>query len=201
MVNDGATSTSLQICLDDQWLTLDSSLRVASEEFPVVNLQLDGDGVGISVEWDAPTTDEMVLGYDVVCSMDISTGMLTISLSVNGESPSMPIFLSLAVPGTYRCCVTANVQGNTGVRFSSQTCQTTTTTTSQFTSTPTPCPPTASCEDPCPIITLVMGVLAGVFLLALLIVGMALVIFLCSASNRNKGIYEANNFSEMEMKV
>ncbi len=201
-LNDGSTGAAvLQVCLEDEWLTLENSPLVANGNFPVTNLQLGQSGNEVELAWEPPLDNEAIISYNVECSTTTAAGVrLASSLSVAGGDPPFSVSLPLPAPeaSMYRCCVTTIVQGTAGVRIASETCQDEL--TSPFT--PLPCPPTVSCLYPVTLI-LILGVLAGLFFMALLIVSFALVLFICTAASRKKGSLEATDggLTEYELKT
>ena len=200
MVDDETNPTVLQICLEDQWLTLGNSLQLINNDFPVTNLQLNNNENGVSLSWDRPiiTNEDMeITSFDVVCSTAGGDVQHSSSRTVSDDGATSSTFLPLLARETinYMCCVTTNVRGNTGVRFSSETCE-----TSLFIPPPS-CPPTAAPARDDSILVLILGVLAGLFFLALIIVSIALVAFICAGASRRKGSFDAVDAAEFEMKA
>lgn len=176
----------LQLCVDDVWFTLNYSLQDATEqpstEQPSTrgspqNLQLISlpeDSGELFLSWDTPLTNEEVTSYNIVCSANIPSGSgqpttsHTLSLTTNNTSVILPVLGQKSVD--YACCVTAQ----SSELFPTPTC-------SSVQIVPPPAS-TAGVSDS--ILVPVLGVLVGVFFLALVVVSVLLVVFMCTGTSR-----------------
>lgn len=193
-----ADSATLEICLEDEWLAPTNSLQVAMGNSPVTNIQL----IQETLSWSPPATDENILRYDITCFTSDSDRLMWSLLGNSQTSTTLHFLLPQAM---YTCCVTTITQGRMGVEFTSEACQgglVVTTPPTTTPTTPTTCPPTPGCSTAAEsILVLVLGVLAGLFFLALLIVSCALLVFMRAAAKGKKASYETNGMAEYEMKM
>lgn len=175
---DTGPVVALQLCMDDQWLTVSSSLQVDTDELSPTNLQLTSISEGLLLSWERPHTESGITSYDVACStlVQSSSGehLTSISVTVDGGTTSTVVSV-LTTPASYNCCVTANTEGSGGVTFSSETCGTTLFDT------------LASESTGDSILVPVLGVVVGVLFSALVIVSVALVIFMTTSGKQRKG--------------
>lgn len=197
-VTRGTTETSpavVEICVDDIWITLNYSLPATEQPIaqPPRNLQLNLLADELFLSWETPFTNVAVMDYSAVCSTDIQLGngrpitSLTLSLTTGDTSALIPPFMGLQESTTYSCCVTAHYE-TLGVS-STPTCGSV-----QFLPTPAP----AGISDS--ILVPVLGVLAGVFLLALVVVSAALVVFMCTGTKQRSGALDLADQPDLEMK-
>lgn len=173
--------------------------QFSAQEFSPRNLQLsplqDEVGVGVSVTWERPNVDlqHVVTGYDVICS-PVDTPQFSISLSVSGSSTNATMPLLASQSTDYTCCVTSHVRSDietAGPEMFSEACE-----DIQFVRPPPSPSPSPSGDS---ILVPILGVLVGVFFLALLVVALALVAFIASAGKPRH--YDIRDSPEEERKV
>ena len=189
-MRETATFVVIEICVDDVWLRY--PLQPPSETLPIVqSLQLESHEDALLLSWEAPQTEEEITGYSVVCSTTLRSNNgrpvtpLNLSVSVSDISVIIPL-LSLGEPASYTCCVTAQYEGQAS---SGPICET-------IQSAPAPTPTETSDS----ILVPVLGVLAAVFLLALAVVSVALLVFVCTGVRRKPGAHMLVDIAELESK-
>ncbi len=175
----------LLLCLDDEWVNIQPGevegtvVAVQGRTNPPLprNLDITTDQNGFQFSWERPLTDDSITGYDVTCFTGTTPSKygVTLSLSVDGSSTSAYIVALMDPQYTnYRCCVTAHIQ------VYAELSPIATTPLCDDVSIVIPPLPTASTTSTNSILVPVLGILAGLFLLALLIVSVALVLFMIS---------------------
>lgn len=93
----------LEICKDDMWIALDSTLRMSSENV-ISNLRGIPTAPNIvDMSWQVSNSVGLttITGYDVTCS----NSEITSVSHVNGDSTRAT--LTTLLPSTYQCCVVA----------------------------------------------------------------------------------------------
>lgn len=178
----------IELCIDDVWVALNYSLQDATpteqlstqqpltDEQSPQNLQLNSLSEELLLSWAAPSTDGEVTSYNIACSTNIQSGngqpitSLTLSLSTSDTSALLPVFGQELME--YTCCVTAQRPLE---MFSPPTC-------GSVQVAPLPAPTGALGS----ILVPVLGVLVGVFFLALVLVSVALLVFMCTGTSKMK---------------
>lgn len=171
--------------MDDQWLTTSDPLQFSTDQFPPRNLQLRSLGDGLFASWDTPLQEsgEVVAGYDITCTPTESSH-LYYSLTVDGSNINSVMVDVIALqPTDYSCCVTSRIQRDMLTLISPEVCDTV-----QFT-------PEGS-QGSNSILVPVLGVLVGVFFLALLVMGVALVVFMTTSTSKMKRLEDRDNLEE-----
>ena len=187
----------VEICEDDQWLTLNLSMqntRPLTGELPPANLQLSSVPDGLLLSWEVPLTNEVVTGYDITCSTPVQSSdlnsqqtiSLTLSLTIdNRDTTSALIPVTTLQQATYTCCVSSRYENTVQVSACDDVL---------IILPVTPQPPEADS-----ILVPVLGVLAGVFFLAAMLLGAALVLFIVtSGTNKTKRIGESIELERKE---
>ena len=96
--------TTLEICSEDRWISVDSTLRISDEENPVIN-DFQGNQTAsntITLLWESLGSTAR---YEAVCS----NGHLTSTLQISGSSTSAMLTV-LPSSEDYSCCLTAYKQ-------------------------------------------------------------------------------------------
>lgn len=192
VTRDSDLAAAIELCVDDQWLTISDPLQFSTDQFLPGNLQLSSFLSGLSAEWEVPLLEsgKVVTGYDITCTQ-VQPGNLqhsSESLTVDGTTTSALVTITALQPTDYRCCITSHIQRDVLTIFSLGVCD-----TAQFT------PPPVSVPTGNFILVPVLGVLVGVFFLALVIVGVALVVFMTASTSKVKRLEDRENLEE-EMK-
>lgn len=177
---EGATPVALQLCVDDNWLTVSNSLEVITEDLPPRNLEITSTEEGLLVSWEEPSTNEEITSYDIMyfaATQPASAQQLT--LRVNAEGGATSALLSVLSPETtsYRCCVSSHIERHPGLIFSSEVCETV-----EY----TPLVVSTAQQNSGSILVPILGIVAGVLFLALVVVSLALMVFMKTASTRRK---------------
>lgn len=187
----------VQICEDDQWLTLNLSMpttRPLTGELPPANLQLNSVLDGVKLSWEAPLTNEVVTGYNITCSTPVQspdpnsqqTISLTLSLTIEDSATTSALIpITTQQQTMYTCCVTSQYESTTQVSACDDVLFI--------------IPPSQPTQEADSILVPVLGVLAGVFFLATMLLGVALVVFIVtSGTNKTEGKRESIELERKE---
>jgi hypothetical protein len=158
----------LELCVDDVWLRYSAP----DPPPPPQNLQLSqltSDDIFLS--WGAPPAGEEVTGYTATCS-------LAFSLTTTGISATIPL-IGLQEHVNYTCCVTAEQ----GTGASSPNCGSIDAQHEKINAVSTSDSSIMTGVSDS-ILVPVLGVLAGVFFLAVVVVSVSLVVFVCTDTKR-----------------
>ena len=100
-LNTDSQVPSLEICSEDRWLSLNSTLHISNEDSSAIR-NLEGRPAAsyfISLSWEPL---DSIARYEAVCS----SSQLTSTVGVDGASTSTTVAV-IPVEDAYRCCVTA----------------------------------------------------------------------------------------------
>ena len=191
-------SGAVQVCLEDEWLTISETIQFSTDRSLPRNLELRSiGGEGLSATWDPPLLESGVSvdGYDLSCTLersDSSRQRSSESLTVSGSTNSASLAITATEPVEYNCCITSRVQRRSFTFVSPPLCENV-----HY------MPPIVVVEPPQEttgsILVPVLGVLVGVFFVALVVMGVALVVFITSNTRTHKARrVEAKNGVEMK---
>lgn len=184
----GGSLLVVELCVDDEWLGY--PFETLPTMLPPQNLQLESREDALFFSWEAPPTEDEIRGYSVVCSTNIQIGsgqpiaLLTLSVNTSDLSVSIPFLMEESTD--YSCCATAQYEGGAS---SSSVCGT-------VLSGPAPTPTETSDS----ILVPVLGVLAALFFLALVVVSVALLVFMCTGVKQKHGSHVLADIAELERK-
>ncbi len=104
--SDTNTPSIIELCTDNQWIRLESNLKIQSKESVIRDLvDISEISNTISLSWRAVPPDSVsITRYDITCS----SAQGTVSNQIGGNSESA-ILVSVISPAQYNCCVTAHL--------------------------------------------------------------------------------------------
>ena len=163
--------------MDDEWLNVSDALQANANEPAPRNVRIVTNQNGLELSWDSPPTNENVIRYNIMCStaMQSTNGchITTFFVDRNTRAATVPVPVrttTILEPSDYHCCITAHIQRQSSLILATKSCDTI---NNQLFSAPGP---TVSSQG---FITPVLGILAGMFFLALVVVAVVLVAYTC----------------------
>ena len=162
--------------MDDEWLNVSDALQANANEPAPRNVRIVTNQNGLELSWDSPPTNENVIRYDILCSTISryinSQHTTSINMFVDGNTLTATVPLRTIrtpEPSDYNCCITAHIQRQSSLILATMSCH-----TIELFFTPLSSGPIASSQSST---ILVLGILAGVFFLALVVVAVVLIAY------------------------
>ena len=193
------SSLTIELCLDDAWLTISNSLQFSTHGFIPRNLELNASRQesqeGLSVSWEAPELDsgEIIVGYDIICAEERSgiqqspQQRSSESLTVNGNINNAFVAITATQPIDYSCCITSHIQRGVLTYLSLPECG-----AYQFipssdnsSSVSATSSPTVQRESDF-MLVLILGILVGAFFMEIIVMCIALLVFMSGHKENGK---------------
>lgn len=110
--SDSNAHTTAEVCIDDQWHPIDSTVNLNDHPPRNVEVNIDANSALLRVKWRPPSSSATVDRYNIICSTVKTDNSRYQKVEVGNLSPDINV-ADISFPlqsAVYNCCVTAHVR-------------------------------------------------------------------------------------------